>query len=269
MTDHLTLDPAIRDWVVLPLMIMAGLITFIRHFLTIATKQDQVVDVDEREMKQLLVRAKRLRTNGKHINSEAYASRKACFAFFVAKDTGKLRQEDLPAPKNPMADPSAMMGPMKSQMGFMVTQFGMMAITSYLFDGFAILKVPFPLTNRFKVMLQRGVEVTTLDPSYVSSTSFYFLVSFGMRSLLQLFLTENEQLESETKAMQAQMGMGGGQQMGFDASKVFPQEADSMELVKHHWVCADVEKRLLGHRYPVANVAAVPGMDYFSKDKKH
>lgn len=39
-------------------------------------------------------------------------------------------------------------------------------------------------------MLQRGVLLGTLDASYVSSTSWYFLVMFGLKSVINLFLRD-------------------------------------------------------------------------------
>lgn len=36
-------------------------------------------------------------------------------------------------------------------MGFIGTNMFMMAFTSYFFEGFVLVRVPFPLTNRFKV----------------------------------------------------------------------------------------------------------------------
>lgn len=42
------------------------------------------------------------------------------------------------------------------QMGFIGTNMFMMAFTSYFFEGFVLVRVPFPLTNRFKVSFSLG-----------------------------------------------------------------------------------------------------------------
>jgi ER membrane protein complex subunit 3 len=107
-----------------------------------------------------------------------------------------------------MMNPMAMLDMMKGNITFIVPNMAMMAIINQFFQGFVLVKVPFSLTNRFKDMLHRGIDLSTLDVSYVSSLSWYFLLMFGLRGLIKLFLGEDSEALDEGRAYQAQMGMG-------------------------------------------------------------
>ncbi len=125
---------------------------------------------------------------------------------YCIQESGILRKEDIPGPENPLSDPTKVLDPMKSQMGgqigFLATNALMMWFSSHFFGGFILVHLPFPLTNRFKVMLQSGIELTTLDPSYVSSVSWYFLVMFGLRSFLNIVFASGLVVEEEERTMQ-------------------------------------------------------------------
>lgn len=123
-------------------------------------------------------------------------------AFLCKKGTGfltKVANENVPA-QNPLGlpggmpamNPAAMTDMLKNNLTMIVSSMGMFGWISYFFSGFILAKVPFPLTQKFRGMLQRGVEIANLDVKYVSSTSLYFLVLFGQSGLVNLILGSNE-----------------------------------------------------------------------------
>lgn len=115
------------------------------------------------------------------------------------------------------ADPSkAMMDQQGQMMGTMkgtLVMFGLMALqmgwVNYFFNGFVLAKVPFPLTQKFRVMTQNSVDVENLDVRYVSALSFYFVVMFGMSQLMTL-LMDSESTDDEEGSKADPMGMGAG-----------------------------------------------------------
>merc|ERR1712087_378564 len=113
-----------------------------------------------------LLRARRLRANSVYIPATAFMSRKH---YFLAKDSGVLMQKmEAPNPMSMMQDPNQMMNMMQGSFAMMVPQMVMMGIVNYFFSGFVLGKLPFPITPSFKGMLQRGVNITTLDTAYVT-----------------------------------------------------------------------------------------------------
>ena len=63
-------------------------------------------------------------------------------------------------------------------------------ISRTVFTGFIALKLPFPLTPKFKSMLQARIETQDMDVTWVSSLSLYFLCLFGLNSVYRLILGE-------------------------------------------------------------------------------
>ena len=156
---------------------------------------------------------------------------------------------------------------MKGNMAAMVQNMVMMQGISHFFRGFVLVKVPFPLTRGFKQMFQRGLfDLTTLDTSYVSSVSWYFLVMFGLRAFFRLAIGEPLQEEVEGNEIQKELGVdygGGGPQGGqFDAPKVLIAEADNLELMNvrsRRFRLDEAERKLLGNKYPKKKKLIVNG----------
>merc|ERR1719336_2139596 len=202
----------------------------------------------------MLSRCRMLRASAHILCERSYKSRKA---YFVKKDAGVLVKSP-PKAKDPMEalqngpDPMMAMGMMKNQMFFMVSQAVLAYWVSHLFDGFLVAKTPFPLTFQFKSMMQRGVNVQSLEPGYVSSLCWYMFVMMSSHSLLglvQSLLTKSE-TDQDDDPMMAMMGtMGGGMNSmmpggGPDMSKVYKQEQESLEVIQHEFALESIETEL-------------------------
>lgn len=248
--DYLLLDPEIRDWVVIPMVMMVVMVGMGRHYAQELMRGSSVEpDIEDVKNKQILAKSVKLRANGAYICEKAYVKRKL---FLTKKETGALRAK-VKGATNPMSNPQGMVDMMKGNLIFMLPNIVMMGFVSYFFAGFVCVKVPFPLpSNRFKVMLQRGVDLKSLNVSYVSSLALYFIAQFGLSGVYQLVLGADVQSE-DARMMQMQMGManmaGGGPQ-GFDANAAFKMEREQLGITKRGQNLENAEMDLLGDRYP-------------------
>merc|ERR1711981_958284 len=137
----------------------------------------------------------------KYIPSASFAMRRKHLIQDYLSQAKKKNRMDAMAQ---MQDPNMMQNMMKQNMVMIVPQIAMMGWVSYFFAGFVVGKMPFPLTERFKMMLQRGIELSSLDVTYVSSLSLYVLTLCGLRGILMIALGPNDDAD-DTKLMQQQM----------------------------------------------------------------
>ncbi|GAA5840561.1 hypothetical protein JCM3766R1_000698 [Sporobolomyces carnicolor] len=251
---ELTLDPAIRDWVLLPLtfiMLASGLL---RHYVAqLMNSKPKPVPLAALKEQRALTRGQILRVNASSLTPEAFAAIKshlsdAYVSGTYLKASVSADGKDAAEPPNPL-DPAAMDGMIdmvkKQAVGFLPQTILMYYINSF-FSGFLLTRLPFPLTIRFKEMLQRGlIDVPDLDASWCSSISWFFLCSFGLNPVYRLLLGD-ENAASDLQQMQAPMAMPampGAPQI--DYKKLFREERENLDIVDYRWACEGVEDRVL------------------------
>jgi hypothetical protein len=245
------LDPRIRDFVLLPIFLVVVLMSALRSSLMSIFKSENKVDMKEVKTNQMLTRCRMVKVHANMLRDQAYKSRRA---YFIKKDHGVLVKNP-PKTKDPMdalqaaQDPTMMMGMMKNQMLFMVSQGVLGYWVSHQFHGFLVAKTPFPLTFRIKNMLQRGVEVAALEAGYVSALSWYFFVqisSYPLIAFIQSLI--NRDVEAEGDPMSMMMGtMGGGASPmggGPDMAKVYKQESEGLEILNYEFSLESIETEL-------------------------
>lgn len=144
----LLIDPAIRDWVLLPLLALVVVLHFVRLYAMRLTASDAAPDVDELKQRSTVARAQRLRANGGFITGQGFAMRKD---HLLSAAHGQLRDEAVAdKPPNPLAQPDMM----KQQLLGMVLGYGPLMWISSFVTGFLLVQIPFPLTERFKSLTQ-------------------------------------------------------------------------------------------------------------------
>lgn len=238
MPANLVLDPKIRDWVLIPIVVAMFLQGVLREFVTRLMNSKPKAEIDSIRDAQLLRRSATLKQNANWLPPNAFKMRRC---YFNDADKGAFSREvKAKNPADMLKDPAMGMDGMKKNMAYMVPQMVMMGWINYFFSGFVMVKVPFSLTLRFKAMLQRGLELQTLDVTYVSSLSWYFLNLFGLRGLYSIVLGENSDMD-ETKMMQQQMSMGmGGGPAAPDMGKVYKAEKENLDIVFHEQISPEI-----------------------------
>lgn len=111
-------------------------------------------------------------------------------------------------------------------------QMGMGAFVNYFFSGFILGRVPFSLSPKFRPMLQRGIDLPALDPSYFTSLSFYIMALFGLGGVFRLMFAEDAINDAAQMAQMQMGGMGGGGPPTLDPAKAYEAERQALDVVR-------------------------------------
>lgn len=248
MPPDLIIDPALKYWVLLPISVAMLVFALLRHttnaLLSPSPKLQPVAKV--REMDNLK-HAQLFRINHWVLPLDDFTARQTAIVEQL-RNGSLLAEQPSKEPSSPLTDgaaanPQALMDMAKNQFGNMFAQTAMMWWVNFFFMGFVLMKLPFPLTYRFKQMLQNGVATDDLDVRWVSSISWYFIATMGLQSALNVLSSDDSiasQLQQQMMQQQPPPMMGAPQQ-----GKVMMAEANDIQIIPYDFVLKDVEKRLL------------------------
>lgn len=240
MTE-LLLDTNIRGWVFLPIVVITFLVGILRHYFSLLLSPSKKAELQQVQDSQVMIRARVLRENGTYIPKASFQMRRH---FFNNEDTGYFKvQKRVSSVQNPMTDPNFMSDMLKGNITNVLPMIMIGGWINWMFSGFVTTKVPFPLTLRFKPMLQRGVELLSLDAAWVSSASWYFLNVFGLRSIYTLVLGENHAAD-QARHFQEHMA-GAAMAMPPDPKAAFKNEWEALEICEHQWALNNAETDLM------------------------
>ncbi|OGM50885.1 DUF850 domain protein [Aspergillus bombycis] len=229
-------DPALFYWILFPITIVMILTGILRHYATVLmnTPPKPASTLAESRERLSLLRGVNLRNNAPAVLSkDAFEMRKNYLV--SAYQSGEFLKDPASRgqpPANPMTDCGH-----GSYDGWI----------NAFFSGFVILKLPFPLTIRFKSMLQSGVMTRDLDVRWVSSLSWYFLNLFGLQSVFGFILGSDNaanHMSQQMATMNPAMGANPFQP-GQDPDKLYRSEAENLEVMEHFCILDGIEDRIL------------------------
>ena len=269
MSSWIHLDPAIRDYVLIPIFVVVVLTSVLRSNLTkilgAGKPHQKAPELTELKFLYMFQRLSNLKRNGSCISN--FSGKRLVYLNSNERKgpVGLLNQEppqQLSAMEKMMQqnqDPSTALNMVKSQFMFLGIHGSLGYWVSHLFSGFLVAKTPFPLTFKIKSMLQRGVDVAALDTSYVSSLSWYFFIMISSSGLLQLvnhlFSSHDAASglpvsdDSSEMMMMASGGMMTGANpmaaAGVDIKKQIEAERDALQVMTHEFSFENAEYQLL------------------------
>lgn len=182
------------------------------------------------------------------LNAEEFKTRKAYFLEKLKGDEFLAKKEGLEDIKNPLADGSfndALMNMAKGNMMNFIPQTLIMAWVNFFFAGSVVMKLPFPLTESFKSMLQSGVNTPDLSVRYVSAISWYFVNLLGLKPIYSILMNDPESAQALVNQQQNQQMPNLGGPGGPKPDQVFKAESESIQILLHESIYDGIAARVL------------------------
>ncbi|KAK0402812.1 hypothetical protein QR680_016550 [Steinernema hermaphroditum] len=168
MALDLHLDPAIRTWVFLPIVVIVFTVSIIRHYAVLLFRGETKATIEKIQENQYLTKSRLLRANGHLLPGKSFQMRQK---FHTDEESGFIASRRQAPKENVSMSPDMLSQQLTGQLLNTIPTILIGTWINYTFSGFVTTRMPFPLTRNFTVMLQRGVNLTSLDASWVGLLS--------------------------------------------------------------------------------------------------
>ncbi|CCE65990.1 hypothetical protein TPHA_0O00180 [Tetrapisispora phaffii CBS 4417] len=247
---ELVLDERLKYWVLLPISIVMILVGVLRQsiigLIGPGTRGTAVVKLTETNY---VNKGRALMGNGSNVCYESFDMRREYLSQVLGEGKYIARLNEEPAAggaTNPFSDPGlsdSIMSMAKGNMANYIPQTLIMWWVNHFFAGFVLMKLPFPLTIRFKEMLQSSIMTPDLDVRWVSSISWYFISVLGLDPVYNLLLSSTEGIDMMQQQQQQMPSLGGPGQPQPEA--LMKGISNDLTIAQHQCCFDDIEKRVL------------------------
>ncbi|OMJ76087.1 hypothetical protein SteCoe_24650 [Stentor coeruleus] len=229
---EILLDSSIRNWVLIPIFIVVFLAGMLRIVVSQLMDSKEEQEKNDLCVQETVLRVQRLKKGCKILSDISYRNKRA---YFCKATVGVLHKEFDSNAMPFFMDPTSQLGMIKKNAAYGISTMLLLTWVSSFCSGCILARIPFPLTQKFRSMLQRGVELSALDVTYVSSSSLYFLMMFGMNGILGLAM--GDLMKEKIRDMALPMMQGPAKDLG----KIFKAERENLELVSHKFRLNGIE----------------------------
>jgi hypothetical protein len=224
-------------------MILVGILRTKATQLLSSSPKPDLANIRE---KQALNRSRILRQNYNQITKQDFNQRKE-YLIKAFNEREYLKVKDYENQQNLMENPDMMNGTMemlKKNMMMVIPQTLIMSWISYFFSGFVLTKLPFPLTLRFKQIVQRGIETKDMDVQWVSSISWYFLNLFGLSSIYTLLLGQGMAMKASGSMDMMMQTQQNPIEQPAEVAKLFKAEVEFLQLLEYKNEFKEIRERV-------------------------
>lgn len=234
------LDARIQLWVLLPISVATLLMALLRRTLSMLWTEKLPESLLKVRDAQTLGRAANLRISPGIVSYPQFAIRQQ---YFGNARTGALckPQAATGGTMTTLMSPQTLANQVTGLMSTLVPQMVLGAWARYLFSGVAVCRLPFSLSERFRGMLQSGMEAAgqNVGVHYVSALSWYLLNLFGNAAVVYVLTYSSAHKGKKSENIGAQLALN------MNPEKVFKEERNLVLGIRYSSLLEKIEKELI------------------------